>query len=63
MVMRMVSGKTVGKVAGVTLGATLVVGVALGMITGVLLYKKASEFLDGRDNEPETQAPQTPDTL
>ena len=61
--MRMVSGKTVGKVAGVTLGATLVVGVALGMITGVLLYKKASEFLDSKETEPETQAPQTPDSL
>ena len=61
--MRMVSGKTVGNVACVTLGATLVVGVALGMITGVLLYKKASEFLDSKETEPETQAPQTPDTL
>lgn len=61
--MRMVSGKTVGKVAGVTLGATLVVGVAIGMVTGVLLYKKASEFLDAKEAEPETKTPQTPETL
>lgn len=61
--MRMVSGKTVGKVAGVTLGATLVVGVAIGMVTGVLLYKKASEFLDTKETEPETKTPQTSETL
>ncbi len=53
----MVSGKTVGKVAGVTLGATLVVGVALGMITGVVLYKKATELLD-KKNENTAPVPE-----